>query len=574
MTTELSAAVVVATYNRTRELAELLASLARQSIPPAEVIVVDDGSTPPAVVDRPEGATFPLKVIRQANAGAAHARDAAIAHVESDVVIVVDDDMVVGPSFVEAHLARHALGATVVQAPFRHDGTDTPLHDRFTIRQHEEYFERCAVSEDALDPSRLTTGNVSFRAELYRRVGGFDTSLRRCEDRELGIRFAEAGAVIGFAADAVALHREQPEPIGRWLRVARDYGAAELAIARRHPFSLDPWGLFHEIPLPAQLVVRAALGSPWVIPVVVAILVLVGRTLERMQLAGLALKAYGMAFALSWFEGLFGAFDSRAEADRSLQDAVERANGPRRVMFGQVGVDIVDMDEAVERTIELATSGEGGVVVTPNVDHLMLYGRESGFASLYDRADLVLADGMPLVLVSRVLFLPLRHKVSGSDFVEPLMGAAARQGIRVFLLGASDETSTVAEERLHERHPDLIVVGRSSPWYDPGHDSEEMRAAIDLIRTSGAQLVIVAFGAPKQEQFLTEYGDVLPPACFVCCGAGLDFIAGAVQRAPRWMSNVGLEWTYRLAKEPGRLWKRYLLRDAGAIALFRRPSQG
>ena len=97
-----------------------------------------------------------------------------------------------------------------------------------------------------------------------------------------------------------------------------------------------------------------------------------------------------------------------------------------------------------------------------------------------------------------------------------------------------------------------------------------MGASIDQIAASEAQLVIVCFGAPKQEQFLTEYGDRLPTACYVCCGASLDFVAGAVRRAPRGCREIGLEWAYRLAREPRRLWRRYLVRDVGAIPLFAR----
>ena len=391
-----------------------------------------------------------------------------------------------------------------------------------------------------------------------------------CENREIGIALAEAGAVLGFAADAVAMHREAPEPIDRWLTVARQYGAAELAIARTSPRALDLWGLYYELPVAARFVIRRALKSPRALPAVVQLLVHLGRVLQRARLAPVAVKAYGLAYALAWYQGLFAAFPDPAAASASLRQAIHRKHGPRRVLFGQIGVDVVDMEEAVERTIQLANSGSVGIVVTPNIDHLMLYGRSSGFRSADDRADLVLADGMPMVMLSRALFLPLRHKVSGSDFIAPLMRAAADNDISVFLLGSSVATASLAEQDPLGRFESLRIVGRASPWYEPHRDDEEMVQTIEHIRRSGAQLVLVAFGAPKQEQFLTQYGDRLPSACFVCCGASLDFIAGVVRRSPAWMYRAGLEWMYRLAMEPRRLWKRYLVRDSGAILLFSR----
>jgi len=329
----LSVAVVIATYDRSRQLADLLADLAAQEHPPDQVVVVDDGSPVAVAVGDLEPIGLPVTVLRRTNGGPARARDAGIAEVTADVVIVLDDDMRVGPAFVGEHVRAHEAGAEVVQAPFRCViGPSTPLFDQFTIRQHEGYFDRLLASPDALDPARLTTGNVSFRTELYRRVGGFDTDLRRCEDRELGLRFAEAGAVVSFAPDAVARHDEEPEPIERWLGVAREYGAAELAIARRHPASLDPWGLFHEMPAVARPLISRVIRSPRIRTIVVRALVVTGRVVERLRLPPVAVKAYGLAYALSWFGGLFDAFGSRSDAIASLRDAIE--HGPRSLAVG------------------------------------------------------------------------------------------------------------------------------------------------------------------------------------------------------------------------------------------------
>ena len=157
--------------------------------------------------------------------------------------------------------------------------------------------------------------------------------------------------------------------------------------------------------------------------------------------------------------------------------------------------------------------------------------------------------------------------MSGSDFTGPLLTAAASAGLRVFFFGSSEETRQAAASVLNRARPDLMIVGGASPWYEPGGCDSEMHEAVDQLVAAAPNLVLVALGAPKQERFIAEFGSRLPPACYVCCGASLDFIVGSVTRAPAWMSRSGLEWTYRLAKEPGRLWWRYLIQDMAFVPL-------
>lgn len=256
----------------------------------------------------------------------------------------------------------------------------------------------------------------------------------------------------------------------------------------------------------------------------------------------------------------------------------------RRVWFGDVGagvgagvgvgVDVVTPGEAVEQIVDLARrAAELGpsVVVTPNVDHLVLVGKDSRFLATYQRAALVLADGMPLVMLSKLLRLPLRDKISGSDLIGPLMGAAAAADVGVFFLGATAEVTATASTELRKQHPALRIVGTSSPRYDASADlagNAGVGEALAEIERAGARLVLVAFGSPKEGQLLDDFRDRLPPACYVACGASLDFAAGKVDRAPAWVSAISAEWLFRLAKEPGRLWKRYLVQDVAALPLF------
>lgn len=241
---------------------------------------------------------------------------------------------------------------------------------------------------------------------------------------------------------------------------------------------------------------------------------------------------------------------------------------PNQVIFGGVTVDVIDLPGAVDRIIALSRTGAVEIVVTPNVDHLVLQRRDAAFADTYSKASLVLADGAPLVIVSKLLKLPLRDKVSGSDLIEPLVAAAARSGTRLFLLGATDEVANEAASKMLADHPDLTIVGTASPWFTAGENNSDVVDALHAVRDSDAELVLLAFGAPKQEQLLHELAEHLPSACYVCCGASLDFVAGRVSRAPEWVSRLGFEWMYRLMKEPRRLWKRYIVRDVAALPIF------
>jgi N-acetylglucosaminyldiphosphoundecaprenol N-acetyl-beta-D-mannosaminyltransferase len=569
----LTASVVIATYNRPAELQRLLHSLAEQTVMPAEVIVVDDGSRQPAAPEAPVG--LPLHVIHQANGGAGSARHTGIEAATGDVIVVVDDDMTVNAEFVAEHLCQHEDGAQVVQGRFFNSEPPggRPLFDRFIAQQQSDYFDRCAADPSNVLPARFSTGNVSFRRDFYHQVGGFDRSLRFREDSELGIRFAAHGARFGFADRAVARHDEPVETLRRWLDVAERYGEAEVAMQSRHPDAVQPDALLQGLPAPARALIGAARKLPATMRPLAHTVSTLAAVIAKLGLRGPAVKMYAMAYALSWFRGV-----ARARTTGAAAMVHHEAGQRQRVWFGAVGtgvgVDVVTMQQAVDRIIDLAKAAPlrgPAVVVTPNVDHLVLHRKHQRLAAVYRRAELVLADGMPMVMLTKLLRLPLRDKVSGSDLIDPLVAASAAADVPLFLLGASDEVTEQSAERMRAAHPTLRVVGRRSPMFDidGGVDGNpDIAAALREAGDAGARLVLLAFGAPKQESLFHDFEAQLPPAVYVCCGASLDFVAGKVSRAPRWMSRIGAEWLYRLAKEPARLWKRYLVRDIAAVPLF------
>ena len=235
-------------------------------------------------------------------------------------------------------------------------------------------------------------------------------------------------------------------------------------------------------------------------------------------------------------------------------------SAPRqRLKIGDLWVDSLTFAEALDRIEALVEAGQGGSVFTPNVDHVVNVGSNPAFREAYATASLSLVDGKPLLWASSLLGLRLPEKISGSDLLIPLMERAARKRWRVYLLGAAPGVAEQAAALLGERYG-VTVCGYDSPMLKPGDASQNQRL-VKNIREAKADLLVVAFGAPKQELFIKQVEAELRPAVCIALGASLDFLVGAAKRSPRWMSEFGLEWLYRLASEPRRMWKRYLVND-------------
>lgn len=231
-----------------------------------------------------------------------------------------------------------------------------------------------------------------------------------------------------------------------------------------------------------------------------------------------------------------------------------------RLRVGALWVDVVTRVQALEALESLVARGEGGSVFTPNVDHVVMAEFNPAFRSAYDAASLSLADGTPLVWASHLLRPAVPEKLSGSDMLLPMAQLAARRGWRVYLLGGGPGSAVEAARRLRDDHG-VNVVGtddaRVSTEPDPAMDGP----VLARLRAAQPDLVFVALGAPKQELFIARARAGMGPVVAVGVGASLDFLAGALQRSPAWMSRVGLEWLYRLGQEPRRLWRRYLIQD-------------
>jgi N-acetylglucosaminyldiphosphoundecaprenol N-acetyl-beta-D-mannosaminyltransferase len=235
---------------------------------------------------------------------------------------------------------------------------------------------------------------------------------------------------------------------------------------------------------------------------------------------------------------------------------------PVRILNGSF--DPVTLKGTTEWAHRFVRSGQRGYICTVNVAILMMMRSDPWLRRFIERASLVVADGEPLVWVSRLQGTPLPERVTGIDLVDELCALAVRQDFGVYFLGAEREVIEAVAARLAERHPGLTISGFADGYFDA--EEAERRAA--AIRESGAKILIVGMGVPRQERFIEDHWDELGVGLAIPVGGSFDVIAGAARRAPRWLQRIGMEWSFRLAQEPRRLWKRYLVTNTQFLSLL------
>ena len=224
-----------------------------------------------------------------------------------------------------------------------------------------------------------------------------------------------------------------------------------------------------------------------------------------------------------------------------------------------VRLHAVREEQCVRHILDELHLGRGGVVVTPNLDHLRRCVRDLHFGALVAEADLVVADGMPLVWASRLQGTPLPERVAGSNLISSLSAAAADEGRSIFLLGGAEGTADGAAKVLRERHPTLNLVGTFCPRVGFEKHPKQMAEIAQILAEARPDIVFVALGSPKQEHLIAKLRPGLPTAWWLGVGVSFSFLTGHVSRAPMWMQRSGLEWVHRLGQEPRRMFKRYLV---------------
>ena len=307
--------VIMATYNRGPLLERLLRQLAAQTFPTREmeVVVVDDGSkVPVAPILEPLKKALPYKltVVTQKNAGAATARQNAAKHARGEILLILDDDMQVLPGFVAEHvrLHREGTGHTCVMGRYASDPdiASMPLFERYYANMWDKLTEAVREGRMAVTATILSTGNASMRRDDFMAVGGFDLSLERAEDVELGLKLEKSGVQMVFSEDAFTLHGSDHTDLNKWLGRNYRYGIYDLRIARKHDWAAhaDPWRYYFSLPKLGLPFITTSVLSPAVSKRISSVVMKTALAVDKLGMEQLALRGAGVVFGMEYFRGV------------------------------------------------------------------------------------------------------------------------------------------------------------------------------------------------------------------------------------------------------------------------------
>ena len=231
-------------------------------------------------------------------------------------------------------------------------------------------------------------------------------------------------------------------------------------------------------------------------------------------------------------------------------------------LFG-VAFEQATLSTAVSQVLDAAKQGHKGLVVTPNVDHIVMLQSDADMRQIYKSALYRYADGMPIVWLSRLVSsFPLPERVTGADLLPAICEKSVGTNLSIYFLGGNPTVADMAASKLRSQYPGLNIVGTCCPPFGFENDLAETERIIADINSLNVNILFIGVGAPKQEKWSAAHIGRLKVGPILCVGAAFDFAAGTTKRAPKWVQKNGLEWLWRLISDPFRLWKRYLLRDS------------
>ena len=238
-----------------------------------------------------------------------------------------------------------------------------------------------------------------------------------------------------------------------------------------------------------------------------------------------------------------------------------------RIKFLNTYIDSVTTQEAKALVDEMVKKGTPQYVVTPNTDIVMRMQKEPDLLDICNNADLILTDGEMVVKLSKFLGNPIKERVAMTDFVWDVCDLAVEKEYKVFLFGGKENVLEKGKERIQKKYPSLNICGHYSPPLGFENNPIELLKALTIIKESDADILIVFLGCPKQERFIAKYKDEYQVPVSITMGGCIDFIGADIKRAPLWMQKYGLEWFFRFAQEPKRLFKRYFIDDVKIFPL-------
>lgn len=244
------------------------------------------------------------------------------------------------------------------------------------------------------------------------------------------------------------------------------------------------------------------------------------------------------------------------KTDSIVEHVITPSARPGAAVLGTF-VDALDWRDVMDWISAWAGRRESRCVCCVNAHSVVTAARDPRFQEALEVADMATADGAPIAWMLRRLGFPFQERINGPDLMWRYCAVAAENGSSIFLYGSSSETLAALQNKLLEAFPGLAISGSLSPPYRPMTPDEDAHA-VETINASGAGVVFVSLGCPKQEVWMAEHRGRIH-AVMIGVGAAFDYHGGTLMRAPVWLRNVGLEWLYRFAAEPRRLWQRYLV---------------
>lgn len=228
----------------------------------------------------------------------------------------------------------------------------------------------------------------------------------------------------------------------------------------------------------------------------------------------------------------------------------------------------IDMNEAIANIEDMISTDEKNYVVAINVDVVIKIEQDEYLKKIVDNANMVLVDGKPLIWISKMHRKPIKAKISGSDLIPKLCEVSSLKGYKIFILGGKEGIARQAKQRLEKQYSTIKIVGTYAPPLGFENNKKEILKINEMISNVKPDILISCLGCPKQEKWVYENYKKYNAKVSICAGATVDFLAGNINRAPKWMSDCGLEWFYRFLQEPRRLFKRYFIDDIKIIKLI------
>jgi N-acetylglucosaminyldiphosphoundecaprenol N-acetyl-beta-D-mannosaminyltransferase len=539
--------VVVPTFNRAAMLERLLSSLLEQNYPAERyrVIVVDDGST---------DATWPLlqkisagqslvRALRAEHGGAYAARNRGWQSGRGEIVAFTDDDCVAAPGW----LAAIAKGFADHPQALGLQGKTVTIPELVTPLTHQIVVGR--------PTSRYETCNIAYRRDALVSVGGFDDEAWHSGDSQIGAAVSALGPVI-FHPEMIVIHPPRPRIFFDREQWRRQLEGLLRLYSRQPDFFRRHWGRWFPLAVGfrwgvGSTIKRAAMLLPWLARDPVMYFTFLRRLLRE--------RAVLLAMLPEFWR----------EAKARIKKIAAASPAGRAVRLLGVAVHPLTWERLREIIADAVENDRGSIIAHHNLHSIYYYHHDPAVRSFYSRAQWIHIDGMSLVLLGRLLGLPLgrSQRLTHLDWIRPLLAEAVRREWRIFYLGSRPGVAERGAGILRGEFPGLRLETMHG-YFDARPEGAENRRVIEAVERTRPHLLLVGMGVPRQERWILENRERLRAGAIFNTGALMDYIAGEATTPPRWMGRVGLEWLFRLATDPARLWKRYLIEPWFVAGLF------